>query len=74
MISECMTIILATQEVEIGRIEVPSQARHKVWETPSQWEKAGQVVCTCHLSDDRKHKVGSRPRLAKQKSETLSPK
>jgi hypothetical protein len=40
----CTAVILATWEIETGRIVVPSQSGKKVCETPSQWGKS-QVWC-----------------------------
>jgi hypothetical protein len=42
-------VILAIQEVEIGRIMVQSQPRQIVLETPSQ-PRLGTVACTSHPS------------------------
>jgi hypothetical protein len=49
-------IILATQEVEIGRILVQGQPQQNVHETPSQLQLLSVVVHACHPSYTRKHK------------------
>jgi hypothetical protein len=63
----------ATREAEIDRTVVPGQPEKNVCENASQWKKLGMVVCACHPSYYRNHKIGrsySRPAWAK--SETVS--
>jgi hypothetical protein len=43
-----MTLIPATQEVEIGRIEVQSQPQQSVSQTPISTKKLSMVLNTCH--------------------------
>jgi hypothetical protein len=44
-----MSVIIATGEVEVGRIVVGSQPGHilLITKTPSQPKKLGMVVCAC---------------------------
>jgi hypothetical protein len=45
---ELITIITATWEAEIQRIEVPGQSRQKVRKNPISVKNLGKVVHTCH--------------------------
>jgi hypothetical protein len=45
-----MPIILATQEVQIRKIQVQGQIRQKVGNTPTSSSKPGIVTLACHPS------------------------
>jgi hypothetical protein len=51
-----MLLIVATWEVEIGRMMVRGPPGEKVCKTPSEQKKLGIVVHVCHPSYCREHK------------------